>query len=128
MRVPFRFSRLSLAVALSAAGAGACNVFEPRPVEVNGETATSFSVAVGREIDLSMQTIGPGSYAVPPTLAGSAVAYLEVTMRLQDPGGLTQVFHFRGVEPGTTVITFEQIDNNTPGFPHVNIVDTVTVR
>jgi hypothetical protein len=129
MRAALQCSPIRLTVALLVASAASgCNVLEPRPVEVNGVATTSFSIAPGQEIDIFLQTIGPGEYGAPPALNGSAIAFVEVTMPLQDPGGLSQLFRIRGVEPGTTIITFQQIDNNTPGFPHVNVVDTVTVR
>jgi hypothetical protein len=102
---------------------GACR--GPGPVEAN---SSSSSISVGEEIDFNMQVVGPGSYAVPPTLTGSAIEFLEVTSGGENPGGADQVFHFKAVASGITVITFVEIGNNTPGFPHNNVIDTVTVR
>ena len=129
MRVAFRLSRLNLAVALSAALAtSACHLFESNPVEVNGGAATSFSIALGQEIDIFLQTIGPGEYGAPPTVNGSAITFLEVTPGgLNDPGGPTQLFHFRGVEPGTAIITFTN-DCGCPPYPTYSRTDTVIVR
>ena len=116
--------RLTLALLVACAASG-CDVFESRPVEVNGGAATSFTIVPGQEIDIFLQTIGPGEYGAPPTLNGSAIAFLEVTPGgVIDPGGPTQLFHFKGVEPGTTVITF----TNVGGIASYSRTDTVIVR
>ena len=108
---------------LAAFATEACH--RPGPLEAS---ASSSSIAVGQEIDFNMQTIGAGSYAVPPTLAGSAIEFLEVTSGGINPGGSDQVFHFKGVASGITVITFEQIGNHAFSSPNINVIDTVTVR
>jgi hypothetical protein len=119
-----RLLRLAL-VLLVVSVANACH--ERSPFEVYGPAAATFFIGIGQQIDIHMQTVGPGEFGSPPTLGGSTIAFLGVGPGPIDPGGITQVFHFKGVTAGTTIITFQSIDN-TPGFPQVNVVDTVTVR
>ncbi len=116
---------LPLLSVLAAFTTDACHGTGTSPFEVNGVVATSASIAVGQEIDIYMQNIGPGVYTVPPTLAGSAIEYLEeTTPEPSDPGGIQQLFHFKGVATGTTIITFQ----STGGFAPSTVVDTVNVR
>jgi hypothetical protein len=127
MRVPFPCRPLRFSLTLFAAvTVAACNGDSSNPLEVNGAaTARSSSIAVGQEIDIYMQNIGPGVYTVPPTLSGSAIEYLtETTPEPPDPGGVRQLFHFKGVASGTTIITFQ----STGGFAPSTVVDTVNVR
>ena len=131
MSISIRSPRTRLLIALLASCvASSCDAFKSTPVQVNGSAATKFSVASGREIDVFMQTIGPGSYAVPPALDGSTIAFLEVTPGEEDPGGATQIFHFRAGEPGMTVITFTRLIETEPAVPQnaYTVVDTVVVR
>jgi hypothetical protein len=124
MRLTVPYPRLRLALALLAASViGACH--GTSPFEVLGPTAGTFSIKVGQEIDIHMQNAGPGYFVVPPTLSDSALTFLEETTPGQPvPAGITQLFHFKGVASGTTIITFQ----NTGGFSPLTIVDTVNVR
>lgn len=127
MRLSFTFARFQLALAVLAIFAiEACH--GPSPVEVYGAANARFSIVTGQEIDIRLQTIGPGSYSVPPTLTGSAIEYLEVTPGGIDPGGDNQVFHFRGIASGTTVVTFTNVCGCSPSRPPYNVIDTVTVH
>lgn len=129
MRVPSPYRPLRLALALLA-GFAADSCHGPGPLEVNGgANPRSFSIAVGQEVDIFLQTIGPGSYVAPPTLNGSAIEFLEVTPGgVIDPGGVTQLFHFKGIAHGTTTITFTNVCGCTPPQPSYTLIDTVTVR
>jgi len=94
------------------------------PVDVSGLPVATFSIAVNQELDITMQTIGPGSYVAPPALSGSTIAFLEVTAgTLNVPAGATQIFHFKGVAPGQTIIRFHNTDSMRP-----DAIDTVVVR
>lgn len=116
-RVLLSVSGLVLAVACSSRG----------PLEVWGLPAQSFSLSVGREIDIKMGTAGPGEYVSPPTLTGSSLQFLEVTTpALAVPSGAQQVFHFKGVTVGQTIIVFH--NTNPPGIFHPDVIDTVNVR
>jgi len=131
MSISFRSPRTRLLVALLASCvASSCDAFKSTPVQVNGSAATKFSVVSGREIDVLMQTIGPGSYAVPPALDGSTIAFLDVMPGEEDPAGATQIFRFRAGEPGMTVVTFTRLAETEPALPRnaYTVVDTVVVR
>lgn len=115
------FALVLLAATLSAACSGR-GVFE-----VWGAPSAAFSIAVGQQIDIQMGTAGPGEYVSPPTLNGSTITFLSVTSGLPVPSGVQQVFHFRGVAGGSTVVVFH--NTNPPGgFTHPDVIDTVNVR
>jgi hypothetical protein len=104
--------------------AGACG--SRGPFEVYGQPSGAFSVAVGQQIDIKIGTVGPGEYVSPPTLNGSAIAFLSVTAGAAMPAGTQQIFHFKGVARGQTVVVFQ--NTNPPGIPHPDVIDTVVVR
>jgi hypothetical protein len=58
-------------------------------------------------------------------MTGSGLQFLDVTTPGPNtPGGITQVFHFKGIAGGTTVISF--VNSNPNGS--VSVVDTVYVQ
>src|ERR1017187_9836126 len=120
MRVAFHCRPLRLALALLAACAiEACH--GPSPFEVSGAPSRSFSINVGEQITISIGGVGP-SYADPPAITGSALAYLNMTnppTTVVNPGGAVQLYHFKGVANGQAIILFQG--------PNV-VVDTVLVR
>jgi hypothetical protein len=125
MRLTFPYPRSQLALALLAAFViAACH--GPSPFEVYGPTTATFSIAIGQDIDIHMQTVGPGDFGSPPTLSGSAIEFLGVGPGpgTNDPGGIVQVFHFKGVVSGRTIVTFQRVNQDMSG----NVVDTVTVQ
>lgn len=63
----------------------------------------SVSVVVGAEIDITLQTIGNGSYQ-DPELSTSALIFLGVTNLPPNPGGALQMFKFRAVTAGQVSI------------------------
>lgn len=117
---------LSVFLVLAIFAMEACH--GPSPFEVYGAPNAKFSIAVGQEIDIRLQTVGPGSYVAPPALTGSAIEYLEVTSGGIDPAGDNQVFHFKGVASGTTIITFSNVCGCSPSRPPYSVIDTVTVH
>jgi hypothetical protein len=65
------------------------------------------SAALGQEIDVTLQTIGPGQFAA-PELSSSAVEFIEMSFPPnQNPGGPTQLYRFNAVSSGTVVITIK---------------------
>jgi hypothetical protein len=105
--------------------AAACS--SQTPFEVSGVPPSSFALAVGREIAIQMGTVGPGEYVSPPTLIGSSLQFLGVTTpSFVPPSGVQQVFHFKGVTAGQTVIVFH--NTNPSGIFHPDVIDTVNVR
>ena len=67
-----------------------------------GET---LRIAVGQELELTFQTIGPGEYESPPIISSSSLQFLDVrAFRPAPRAGLAQVFRFKGVIPGRAII------------------------
>ena len=107
---------LTLAV-LSLLGCGA------GPFEVAFEPSHSLSISAGRELDVTLGTVGPGEYASPPTISSSAIQFLDVEeVGPAVPAGPRQRFRFRAVAAGDAVITF----HHTAGGS--TIEDTVHVH
>jgi hypothetical protein len=77
------------------------------PVEEDGAPSQSLSITAGRELDVMLQTVGPGEYASPPEISSAAVRFLD--MELVTPGvpaGPTQRFRFRALTSGIAVVVF----------------------
>jgi hypothetical protein len=93
------------------------------PLEALGTPAT-FSVVVNQEIDITTQTIGDGEFVVPPTVSGPAVAFLGMAALSgsNPPGGIRQIFRFKGVATGQTIILFHNTNLRQ------DVSDTVVVR
>src|SRR4051812_8851233 len=66
------------------------------------------SLSVGQELDLTLQTVGPGEYISPPAISSAAVHFLDVSLVSPAvPAGPTQRFRFRAEAPGQAVLTFQ---------------------
>jgi hypothetical protein len=90
-----------LIVALGVSGCG------QGPLEANGVPSQTLSIKAGRELELTLQTIGPGEYASPPLVSSAAVRFLDVRLVTPAvPAGPTQRFRFEAVGPGVAVIVF----------------------
>jgi hypothetical protein len=104
MRTPERLRqpRRFVVLVVVALGLGACG---PEAVEANGHPNEVLSITVGQELDLTLQTIGPGEYASPPAVSTGAIQFLGVSLVSPAvPAGPTQQFRFTGVRRGTAVI------------------------
>ena len=97
------------------------------PLEVYGQPPGAWSIAVGQDLEINMGTVGPGEFVSPPMLAGSSVIFVDVTSGPVVPAGARQVFHFKGVLPGPTIIRFHNTGSD-PAFAHPDVIDTVIVR
>jgi hypothetical protein len=106
-------------VAVACFLAAACGA---SPLEVYGVPAGTFTIDLGQEIAIQMGTVGPGEYVSPPVLNGSAIQFLEVTQGDPVPAGARQIFHFKGVANGQTVIQFHNTNFRS------DVSDTVVVR
>jgi hypothetical protein len=92
-------------------------------VSIPGTPDRTVFVAVGQELDMTLQTIGPGEYASPPTISSGALRFLDVIMVTPAvPAGPTQRFRFRAEAPGQAVVTFH------PTGQSPAVEDTVNVR
>jgi len=104
----------------------ACNADSPSsPValEVNGAPSRQVSASVGQELSIRLQTVGPGNYASPPTVEGTAVTFLDASfVGPQVPAGVTQVFRFKAVKLGRAILVFHNPSQNR------TVSDTVLVH
>jgi hypothetical protein len=115
----------SVALAACAAGAAlACAHL--MPLEINGPTTGTFSIQIGEALDFHMQAVGPGSYESPPAMLGTGLQFLSVTAGSSDPGGIVQIFHFKGIATGMTIITFQ--GGPPSGTSLATVIDTVFVQ
>jgi hypothetical protein len=98
-------SGLKRALGVAAVGFLACG---EGPLEVNGSPSQSFSVKSGRELEVTLQTIGPGEYVSPPTVSSAAVRFVDVQQVSPPvPAGATQRFRFLAVSQGVAIIVFQ---------------------
>ncbi len=81
---------------------------------------------VGQDIDITLGNVGPATYASPPVISSTAVAFLgDDVVPPYTPAGPTQRFRFRANGAGQAVLTFRRV----LGDSLVSIVeDTVQVR
>lgn len=120
MRNPRRFPPLPLGGLIAALGLLGCG---ESPVEANASPSHTLSIKAGRELELTLQTIGPGEYASPPLVSSAVVRFLDVRQVTPPvPAGPTQRFRFEAVARGVAVIVF----HHTAEGP--TIEDTVNVH
>ena len=78
----------------------------------NGDNGRVLSVRPGDEIDVRLQTIGPGEYEL-PDVSSSAVVFLGVSsLTPPNPGGPRQLFQFRVVAVGHADISIPHRGQN----------------
>jgi hypothetical protein len=71
----------------------------------------NYTIAVGRELDITLGTVGPGpAYDTIPQISSPAVRFLSLTepSDLQNPGGPTQFFRFEAQMAGRAIVTFRR--------------------
>ena len=76
------------------------------PVSITDGGSRTIASRVGTEIDVTLQTIGPGEYASPPRVSSGSVRFVDVSYLDPVPAGPTQRFRFQAVAPGRAIITF----------------------
>jgi hypothetical protein len=93
------------------------------PLAISDWQSRTVTLAVGQELDLTVGTVGPGAYKVPPAISSGALRFLDVKeVPPYEPAGPIQLFRFRGEAPGTAVIVIEHSGRNP------TIQDTVVIR
>jgi hypothetical protein len=71
------------------------------------------SISVGSEIDVTLQTIGPGSYG-DPRMSGATLSFLgQSEVGPINPGGPVQLYKFRAVAPGDEDILIPHVADTT---------------
>ena len=79
----------------------------------NGDNGRVLSVGLDDEIDVTLQTIGPGQYDEHPSVSSPAVAFSKVSILMPaNPGGPRQLFQFRAVTAGHAVISLSHTGQN----------------
>jgi hypothetical protein len=79
----------------------------------NTDNGRLLSVGLGDEIDLTLQTIGPGQYDEHPSVSSLAVVFSKVSILTpQNPGGPRQLFQFTAVAAGHAVISIPHTSQN----------------
>jgi hypothetical protein len=110
---------LAVAAAMAALGlALGCGSAESPATTIsltNADHGRSIAVLVGDEIEITLQTIGPGEYGTPVVSSGSgSIRFLgEGSPGPQNPGGVRQLFRFEAVAPGGAEISIPHMG----GFP-----------
>jgi hypothetical protein len=93
----------------------------------NSSNGNTVSVAPGDEIDITLQTIGPGEYGTPTVSSGSIRFLGEFPAGLPPPAGVRQLFRFEAVTIGRADITILH-SNPEPSLPHPPFAIAVDVR
>ena len=94
----------------------------PEPVAVRGSQGQTLSLPVGQELDVTLQTVGPGEYESPPLVSSSALRFLNVGLiSPYVPAGPTQQFRFKGEAPGQAIVVFQHSGNNPAVSDTVNV-------
>ena len=69
------------------------------------DVGSAVTVAVGQQIKIALQTIGPGEYST-PSISSDSVHFLNLSVPAgQNPGGIQQDFWFDGTSVGSAVVT-----------------------
>ena len=99
---------------------GACS---SEPLAVRSGGSQTLSVAIGQELDLKVQTVGPGEYQSPPSISSPALRFLNVTLvGPYLPAGPTQLFRFKADAAGRVIVILLHSGNDP------TITDTVIIR
>lgn len=113
----------AIALLLPILTMSACGGNNPVSVSIKGSTSQSFTVPAGTQFSVTLQTIGPGEYASPPTVSSEAVHFLDVSLvSPYVPAGPTQRFRFDATTRGKAIIVFQH-----SGTTRI-VEDTVDVR
>lgn len=93
------------------------------PLAVRGSQGQTFNLTVGQELDLTVQTVGPGEYRSPPSVSSPALRFVNDTLiGPYIPAGPTQLFRFKAEAVGRAIVLLRHSGNNP------DISDTVNIR
>lgn len=83
------------------------------PLSVRGSQSQTLDIAVGQELDVTLQTVGPGQYLSPPSVSSVSLRFLDVAFVSPSvPAGPTQRFRFEGEAPGQVIVVFQHSGND----------------
>jgi len=106
---------------------GGKNPFSVSMIDIKGSNSQSFTVPAGSEFAVTLQTIGPGEFASPPTVSSGSVQFRDVSLiSPYVPAGPTQQFRFNATTRGSAIIVFQHTGAGGPEM--LPVEDTVQVR
>jgi hypothetical protein len=116
IRLPFLIATLLLVACSGTDGS------DTTPIVLSGaNSGSTVTAAVGQELDVTLQTIGPGEYGT-PSLSSPAIRFLDVSYPpQQNPGGPRQLFRFGAVSAGTVEVSVPHTGRNLPFSITVNV-------
>jgi hypothetical protein len=82
----------------------------------NADAGGTVVAGSGDKIELTLQTIGAGSFGNPTVSSGSVVLLGQSSVRPPIPAGVTQLYRFEAVAPGRADITIPHT-GDLPVFP-----------
>jgi len=92
------------------------------PLAVRGSGSQTLSLAVGQELDVTLQSVGPGEYESPPMVSSASLRFLSVGLvSPYVPAGPTQQFTFKGEALGQAIVVFQHSGNNPTVSDTVNV-------
>jgi hypothetical protein len=103
-----------------------CGAKNPVSVSLKSNSSQTLTVPAGTEFSVTLQTIGPGEFASPPTVSSRAVQFLDVsTVGPNAPAGPKQQFRFNATTRGNAIIVFRHTGAGVPEM--LPVEDTVRV-
>lgn len=79
----------------------------------NTDNGRVVSVKIGEEIDVTLQTIGPGEYDQHPDVSSRSISLLSVSyVSPPNPAGPRQLFQFKALAPGQAAISILHTGQN----------------
>jgi len=92
-------------------------ILSTQTISLNNADAGRTAVAgVGDKVEITLQTIGAGSFGNPNVSSGSVVFLGQSSVGPPIPAGLTQLYRFEAVAPGRADITIPHT-GDLPAFP-----------
>lgn len=103
-----------------------CGAKNPVSVSIKSNSSQTLTVRAGTEFSVTLQTIGPGEFASPPTVSSGAVQFLDVSIVGPNaPAGPKQQFRFNAATRGTAIVVFRHTGAGGPEM--LPVEDTVRV-
>ncbi len=84
----------------------------------NADSGRTVVATIGDQVEVTLQTIGPGQYGEPSVSSRAALFLGESSVGPPIPAGPTQLFRFEALAPGRADITIPHT-GDSPGGPAV---------
>jgi hypothetical protein len=93
------------------------------PTDTTGSSGRAFTVQAGQELEIRLQSIGPGEYRSPPSVSSNAIRFRDVSLATPHvPAGVTQLYRFEAIAPGRAIVVFRHSEQS------FTVIDTVDVQ